>query len=95
MARGQLLSDFAKNALAVVAPQMWGRGTEETTIEPLVSELGQNLPRQSLAVAAATPLITDTKADGRRGRNGPILLQKSARRPDYADAAHSERSGGL
>ncbi len=37
-----------------------------------MSALRQNLPRRSLAVAAATPLITDTKADGRRGRNGPI-----------------------
>ena len=36
-----------------------------------MSVLGQNLPRRSLAAAAARPPIADTKADNRRGRNGP------------------------
>ena len=38
---------------------------------------GHFLPRDFVAVAAAVPLITDTKAINRRDRFGPILLQKS------------------
>ena len=34
-------------------------------------EMGQKLPRHSLAGAAAIPPITDGKADVRRGRDGP------------------------
>src|ERR1700730_16789053 len=40
--------------------------------------MGQQLPRRSLAVAAALPLITDTKTDGRRGRNGPRATKCAA-----------------
>ena len=41
-----------------------------------MSLMGQQLPRRSLAVAAAIPLITDTKMGGRRGRNGPIAASE-------------------
>jgi hypothetical protein len=39
--------------------------------------LGHELLRRRRASAAVIPHITDTEADDRRGRIGPILLQKS------------------
>ena len=42
-----------------------------------MSALGHQLPPRALSRAAAKLPITDTEARGRRGRDGPIVLQKS------------------
>ena len=42
-----------------------------------MSVLGHKLPRRLKLAASALPPKADTKAEGRRVRFGPILLQKS------------------
>ncbi len=55
--------------------------------------MGHQLPRQLTTGAAAVPLRADSKVAERRGRDGPILLQKSAHPGRDAQPLSSPLSG--
>jgi hypothetical protein len=63
-----------------------------TEVSPPSDARGQKLPRGLARGAAALPLMTDAKANGRRGRNGPQKASCAAEKQRAAGAANNYKS---